>query len=76
MIELQQALTGQRFDVAALIDGMVNAFNGDLNHQCMGRSAAGRLARALELADKNGLNLETLKKISEESQVYKNFIRK
>ena len=64
VIELQQALTGQQFDSAALIDGMVNAFNGDLNHQCMGRSAPGRLARALELAVKNGLNLETLKKIS------------
>lgn len=64
VIELQQALTGQQFDSEALIDGMVNAFNGDLNHQCMGRSAPGRLARALDLAEKNGLNLETLKKIS------------
>ena len=64
VIELQQALTGQQFDSAALIDGMVNAFNGDLNHQCMGRSAPGRLARALDLAEKKGLNLETLKKIS------------
>ena len=64
VIKLQQALTGQQFDSAALIDGMVMAFNGDLNHQCMGRSAPGRLARALELAEKNGLNLETLKKIS------------
>ncbi|MCK4705924.1 MAG: hypothetical protein KAT90_10605 [Gammaproteobacteria bacterium] len=63
VIELQQALTGQQFDSAALLDGIVNAFNGDLNHQCMGRSAPGRLARALELAEKNGLNLETLKKI-------------
>ena len=64
VIELQQALTGQQFDSAALIDGMVKAFNGDLNHQCMGRSAPGRLARALDLAEKNGLNLEMLKKIS------------
>ena len=64
VIELQQTLTGQQFDSAALIDGMVNAFNGDLNHQCMGRSAPGRLARALDLAEKNGLNLEILKQIS------------
>lgn len=64
VIELQQTLTGQQFDSAALIESMVNAFNGDLNHQCMGRSAPGRLARALQLAEKNGLNLETLKKIS------------
>jgi len=68
VIVLQQALTGQEFDSAALIDGMVKAFNGDLNHQCMGRSAPARLARALELAEKNGLQLETLKKISVASQ--------
>lgn len=64
VIELQQALTAQEFDIAALVDGMVKAFNGDLNHQCMGRSAPGRLARALDLAEKNDLNLPTLKKIS------------
>jgi len=68
VIELQQALTAQQFDSAALIEAMVSAFNGDLNHQCMGRSAPGRLARALDLADKNGLQLETLKKISAASQ--------
>ena len=68
VIELQQALTGQQFDAAALIEGMVNAFNGDLNHQCMGRSAPGRLARALDLAEKNGLDLPTLKSISAASQ--------
>ena len=69
VILLQQVLNRQEFDSAALIEAMVNAFNGDLNHQCMGRSAPGRLARALDLAEKNGLNLETLKKISEASLV-------
>ena len=64
VIELQQVLTAQPFDSAALIEAMVNAFNGDLNHQCMGRSAPGRLARALDLAENNGLNLEMMKKIS------------
>jgi ketopantoate reductase len=68
VIALQQALTGQQFDSTALIDAMVKAFNGDLNHQCMGRSAPGRLARALDLAGKHGLNLDTLKKISATSQ--------
>ena len=68
VIELQQALTGQEFDIAALLDGMVKAFNGDLNHQCMGRSAPGRLARALDLAEKNDLNFPTLKSISAASQ--------
>ncbi|MCK5002509.1 MAG: hypothetical protein KAS57_05765 [Gammaproteobacteria bacterium] len=68
VIELQEILTCQGCDSTALIDGMVNAFNGDLNHQCMGRSAPGRLARALDLAEKKGLNLKTLKKISAASQ--------
>ena len=64
VIELQEVLTGQTFDSAALIDGMVKAFNGDPQHQCMGRSAPARLARALELAEKNGVQLTTLKEIS------------
>ncbi len=68
VIELQQVLTGQRFDAAALIDAMVQAFNGDLQHQCMGRSAPARLARALQLAEKNGVQLVTLKEISTASQ--------
>lgn len=68
VIELQQVLTGQQFDSAALIDAMVKAFNGDLNHQCMGRSAPSRLARALQLAEKNGVQPSTLKEISAASQ--------
>jgi len=68
VIELQQVLTGQSLDLAALIDGMVKAFNGDLQHQCMGRSAPGRLARALDLAAKNGLQLPTLARISAMSE--------
>jgi ketopantoate reductase len=69
VILLQQVLNRQEFDSAALIEGMVKAFNGDLNHQCMGRSAPGRLARALDLAEQNGLQLQTLKTISEASLV-------
>lgn len=68
VINLQQILTGQVFDADALIRAMVHAFKGDPNHQCMGRSAPARLARALDLAEKNGLDLEMLKKISAESQ--------
>ncbi len=68
VIELQQALTGRDFDFDALIRAMVNAFKGDSNHQCMGRSALARLARALDLAEKNGLNLKMMKKISAESK--------
>ncbi|HHO58754.1 MAG TPA: hypothetical protein ENJ64_00830 [Thiotrichales bacterium] len=60
VITLQQALTGKIFDRQRLIDGMVNAFNGDPAHMCMGRSAPARLKRALTLAKENELSLPTL----------------
>jgi len=43
---------------------MVNAFNGDPEHGCMGRSAPARLERALMLADEHGLDLPGLKQIA------------
>lgn len=64
VIQLQQVLTGRDFDASALIDGMVTAFEGDLEHKCMGRSAPARLERALKLAEQHGLELTTLKQIS------------
>lgn len=64
VIKLQEALTGTVLDHQSLIDGMVEAFEGDREHQCMGRSAPARLARALLLAKENDLTLETLERIS------------
>jgi len=64
IIQLQQKLTGQSLDAEQLIEGMVNAFNGDPEHGCMGRSAPARLERALMLADGHGLDLPKLKKIA------------
>jgi len=64
VIRLQEALTGRQLDHAALIAGMVEAFNGDREHMCMGRSASARLARALMLADEHELDLGVLKDIS------------
>jgi hypothetical protein len=64
VIELQQALTGQTLDTDALIASMVEVFNGDLEHMCMGRSAPARLKRALAQAQEKGLELETLRRIS------------
>ena len=64
IIQLQEALTGQKLDFPRLIESMVKAFDGDLQHSCMGRSAPVRLERALKLAAEHGLQLETLKKIS------------
>lgn len=65
VIALQEVLIGQTLDHPALIDGMVNAFDGDREHMCMGRSAPGRLQRALKLAEEKGLKLATLERISE-----------
>ena len=64
VIRLQEALTGESLDSAALIAAMVNAFNGDKEHMCMGRSAPVRLQRALALAAKYDLSLPTLERIS------------
>ncbi|HEC19470.1 MAG TPA: hypothetical protein ENI97_09005 [Gammaproteobacteria bacterium] len=64
VIDIQQWLTGQEFDRERLIHGMVQAFEGDLAHQCMGRSAPARLARAIALADEAGLAVPRMRKIA------------
>jgi ketopantoate reductase len=64
IIQLQQKLTGQSLNQNQLIEGMVHAFNGDLEHGCMGRSAPVRLERALKLAHEHDLELPRLKKIA------------
>lgn len=64
VIRLQEELTGKALDHQALIDGMVNAFDGDREHMCMGRSAPVRLQRALMLAQQNDLSLSMLERIA------------
>jgi len=60
---LQSALTGRVFDQTDLEQGMIKAFEGDLKHGCMGRSAPARLERALQLARELDLTMPTLEKI-------------
>ena len=64
VIRLQEALTDKALDHQVLIDGMVNAFNGDREHMCMGRSASVRLQRALMLAQQNDLTLTMLERMA------------
>lgn len=64
VIELQQKLTGQTFDQEQLIDAMLQAFDGDPEHNCMGRSAPARLQRVLKLAQQYQLQLPTLQQIA------------
>ncbi|MFW2374404.1 MAG: hypothetical protein ACN4GM_14860, partial [Gammaproteobacteria bacterium] len=64
VISIQQALTGKTFDVSSLMEAMLVAFNGDPEHMCMGRSAPGRLQRALSLASDKGLEVPKLQAIA------------
>ena len=63
VLKLQESLTGKTFNESQLEKGMIKAFEGDLEHGCMGRSAPARLDRALELAKEFNLEVPTLQKI-------------
>ena len=64
VIDIQDALTGMKHDRDALITGMLEAFDGDPQHGCTGRSAPARLKRALGHADSFGLAVPTLRALS------------
>ena len=66
VIRLQEAMTGSRFNSEQLIAAMLQAFDGDPDHKCMGRSAPGRLQRALDHADRLDIPLPTLRAIAME----------
>ena len=66
VIVLQEALTGRAFDRPALIEAMLEAFRGDPDHKCMGRSAPARLVRALAHAKAQRLRLPVLEEIARE----------
>ena len=67
VLKLQTALTNKTFDNEALEQGMIKAFEGDLEHGCMGRSAPARLDRALQLAQEFNLEVPFLQKIKNNS---------
>jgi len=64
VLDIQEYLTGEVLDRTALVEGMLKAFDGDPEHDCMGRSAPARLQRALDIADEAGLDVPTLRRIS------------
>ena len=64
VIAIQEHLTAARFDHYALIAGLLEAFDGDPSHGCMGRSAPARLRRALEQAEVAGLAVPKLREIA------------
>ncbi len=63
VLALQQWLTGNELDKKALINGMLQAFDGDPEHGCTGRSAPARLQRAIQLADEADLEVPVLHRI-------------
>ena len=63
VIDLQEWLTQSTFDREQLLKGFVEGIDGDLQHMCMGRSAPGRLTRALGLADEAGLAVPKMREI-------------
>jgi hypothetical protein len=66
VIDIQEALTGRRFDRDALFAALSVAFDGDPEHACLGRSAPARLARAIRDGDDHGLALPVLREIAAE----------
>lgn len=64
VIRLQEAMAGARFDNDTLVAAMLQAFDGDPDHKCMGRSAPARLQRALDHADRLEVYLPTLRAIA------------
>ena len=65
IMDIQFRLITKELDRQKLIECMVKALNGDLDHKCMGRSASARLKRAISQADEFGLQAKTLREISE-----------
>ncbi|MBI1424578.1 MAG: hypothetical protein GC149_14120 [Gammaproteobacteria bacterium] len=63
VIDIQEWLTNRTFDRERLIAGMVEGMEGDPAHMCMGRSAPGRLQRALRYADEAKLPVPALRDI-------------
>ena len=72
VLKIQSALTGIQWEKESLIDGMLEAFDGDPEHKCMGRSAPARLARALKIAQAHHLSVPTLETIARDVSMAKN----
>ena len=65
ILDIQDWLTNESHDRERLMDGLIEAINGDLEHGCMGRSAPARLKRAIIFADQAGLEVSQLRAIQQ-----------
>ncbi len=66
VLAIQSYLTGKKLDNKTLIAAMLDAFDGDPAHGCMGRSAPARLQRALQIADEADIKVNALHRIQAE----------
>jgi len=64
VLDIQDWLTQTENDRNALMQGLIEAFNGDPLHGCMGRSAPARLTRSLSFADQANLEVSKLRAIA------------
>lgn len=64
VLNIQFKMIGKTLDREKLIAGMVEAFEGDPQHKCMGRSAPARLERALAQADEFGVTADALTEVN------------
>jgi hypothetical protein len=64
IIKIQSSLTGTKLIAEDFEKSLREAFDGDPDHKCMGRSAPQRLQRALELATEFQIETPVLKKIN------------
>lgn len=65
VIDIQEHITGRKFDRPQLMDGLEKGLYGDPRHKCKGRSARGRLDRILEIADQSGLKIKSIREMAE-----------
>jgi len=64
IIVLQEDATEISFSRDALMEGLQKGINGDPHHKCRGRAAPGRLARAIDAADRAGIDIPTIRDIN------------
>ncbi len=68
VLKIQEYLAGRRFDRDRLLAAVLEAFDGDPDHRCMGRSAPARLERALKIAEEAGIEVPELRRIAGEQR--------
>jgi hypothetical protein len=71
VISIQEWLTDEELPRDRLIEGMLEAFAGDPEHKCLGRTALSRLKRALSHADETGLAVPKLREIYANQQKHR-----